>query len=101
MLVPDFMHEFELGVFKAFFVHLLRILAAHGGNALLGELDRRYVLQRPVYIHPNLYLFRPKIPIDPYFRPVYNSPIYCQHIGAQEARGVELPEHSNCTFFLQ
>ncbi|KAJ7117673.1 hypothetical protein C8R44DRAFT_578842, partial [Mycena epipterygia] len=45
MLVPDFMHEFELGVFKAFFVHLLRIVAAHGGNALLGELDKRYVFR--------------------------------------------------------
>ncbi|KAJ6608893.1 hypothetical protein B0H10DRAFT_1920701 [Mycena sp. CBHHK59/15] len=28
MLVPDFMHEFELGVFKAFFIYLLRIFIA-------------------------------------------------------------------------
>jgi hypothetical protein len=34
MLVPDFMHEFELGVFKAFFIHLLRILHAHGDGAI-------------------------------------------------------------------
>ncbi|KAJ7616888.1 hypothetical protein B0H17DRAFT_965405 [Mycena rosella] len=34
MLVPDFMHEFELGVFKSFFMHLLRILHAHGGDAI-------------------------------------------------------------------
>ncbi|KAJ7136252.1 hypothetical protein C8R46DRAFT_1234785 [Mycena filopes] len=43
MLVPDFMHEFELGVFKAFFIHLLRILVAHGGTAT-NELDRRFRL---------------------------------------------------------
>ncbi|KAJ6631674.1 hypothetical protein B0H10DRAFT_1902393 [Mycena sp. CBHHK59/15] len=34
MLVPDFMHEFELGVFKAFFIYLLRILYAHGESAI-------------------------------------------------------------------
>ncbi|KAJ6632056.1 hypothetical protein B0H10DRAFT_1671015, partial [Mycena sp. CBHHK59/15] len=43
MLVPDFMHEFELGIFKSLFVHLLRILAAQGGNAV-SELDRRFHL---------------------------------------------------------
>jgi len=42
MLVVDLMHEFELGVWKALFIHLLRILAAHD-KALLIELDRRYV----------------------------------------------------------
>ncbi|KAK7036876.1 hypothetical protein R3P38DRAFT_2415876, partial [Favolaschia claudopus] len=31
---PDFMHAFELGVFKAFFIHLLRILYAHGDAAI-------------------------------------------------------------------
>ncbi|KAJ7679628.1 hypothetical protein B0H17DRAFT_944104, partial [Mycena rosella] len=40
MLVPDFMHEFELGVFKSFFIHLLRILFAHGGGAI-SELNTR------------------------------------------------------------
>ncbi|KAJ7069202.1 hypothetical protein C8F01DRAFT_510286 [Mycena amicta] len=43
MLVPDFMHEFELGVFKAFFIHLLRILEAHN-PLLLVELDLRFRL---------------------------------------------------------
>ncbi|KAJ7244602.1 hypothetical protein B0H12DRAFT_1236060 [Mycena haematopus] len=41
MLVPDFMHEFELGVFKAFFIHLLRILYAHGGGAI-ATLNERF-----------------------------------------------------------
>ena len=44
MLVVDLLHEFELGVWKALFTHLIRILhaaASHGG--LVAELDRRYV----------------------------------------------------------
>jgi hypothetical protein len=42
MLVVDLMHEFELGVWKALFIHLLRILESVNPN-LLHELDRRYV----------------------------------------------------------
>jgi len=34
------MHDFELGVFKAFFTHLIRILCAEG-NASVQELNRR------------------------------------------------------------
>jgi hypothetical protein len=41
MLVVDFMHEFELGVWKAVFMHLIRILIAHGETAVQ-ELNRRY-----------------------------------------------------------
>ena len=41
MLVVDFMHEFELGVWKSLFTHLLRILVAHG-NGAVQNLDRRY-----------------------------------------------------------
>ena len=39
MLVVDFMHEVELGVWKALFTHLIRILDA---TASLHELDKRY-----------------------------------------------------------
>lgn len=42
MLVVDLLHEFELGVWKALFIHLLWILEAIN-PALLHELDRRYV----------------------------------------------------------
>ena len=42
MLVVDLMHEFELGVWKALFIHLLRILNAVD-KTLINELDRRYV----------------------------------------------------------
>ncbi|KAF8155662.1 hypothetical protein B0H34DRAFT_859991 [Crassisporium funariophilum] len=41
MLVVDFMHEWELGAWKATFVHLIRILVAHGETAVQ-ELNHRY-----------------------------------------------------------
>lgn len=41
MLVVDFMHEFELGVWKALFKHLLRILFAHGGSTI-STLNERF-----------------------------------------------------------
>ncbi|KAJ7101338.1 hypothetical protein B0H15DRAFT_936529 [Mycena belliarum] len=40
MLVVDFMHEFELGVWKAVFTHLIRILVAYGGDAVQALNDR-------------------------------------------------------------
>lgn len=43
MLVVDLLHEFELGVWKSLFTHLVRILYAAGpGDELVIELDRRY-----------------------------------------------------------
>ncbi|KAH8802375.1 hypothetical protein DL96DRAFT_1718712 [Flagelloscypha sp. PMI_526] len=43
MLVVDFMHEFELGVWKAVFTHLIHILYAQpNGELLIAELDRRF-----------------------------------------------------------
>jgi len=44
MLVVDLLHELELGVWKALFTHLIRILYAAAPNgSLVAELDRRYV----------------------------------------------------------
>jgi hypothetical protein len=40
MLVVDLLHEFELGVWKNLFIHLLRMLNATD-KALVHELDRR------------------------------------------------------------
>lgn len=40
MLVVDLLHEFELGVWKAIFSHLIRILVAYGNNTVQ-ELNRR------------------------------------------------------------
>lgn len=42
MLVVDMLHEFELGVWKAIFTHLMRIIHAAGGAAVQ-ELNWRYV----------------------------------------------------------
>lgn len=40
MLVIDLLHEFELGVWKAIFIHLLRMLESLK-ESKLHELDRR------------------------------------------------------------
>ncbi|KAJ6540207.1 hypothetical protein DFH09DRAFT_929737 [Mycena vulgaris] len=40
MLVVDLMHEFELGVWKAIFTHLIRILVANGGDSVQMLNDR-------------------------------------------------------------
>jgi hypothetical protein len=40
MFVVDLMHEFELGVWRALLIHLLRILEAVD-KTLVDELDRR------------------------------------------------------------
>jgi hypothetical protein len=45
MLVVDFMHECELGTWKALFTHLIRLLyALPGGDGLVACLDNRYVI---------------------------------------------------------
>ena len=43
MFVLDLLHEFELGVWKAVFIHLMRILYATGGDAIQ-MLNEQYVL---------------------------------------------------------
>lgn len=42
MLLPDFMHEVELGGWRALFIHLLRMLQTVDEERIV-ELDRRYV----------------------------------------------------------
>ena len=44
MLIVDLMHKFELGVWKAVFIHLIHILYAAGpSGSLVSELDKRYM----------------------------------------------------------
>jgi len=45
MLVVDFMHEFELGVWKMLFTHLIRMLYSvpQRGTELVAKLDERLV----------------------------------------------------------
>lgn len=45
MLVVDFMHEIELGTWKALFTHLIRLLyALPGGERLVATFDDRFVI---------------------------------------------------------
>jgi hypothetical protein len=41
MFTVDLLHEFELGVWKSIFTHLLRILYAHG-DGKIQELNKRF-----------------------------------------------------------
>ena len=41
LFVPDLMHEFELGVWKGIFIHLMRMLAAKGAD-IVEEFNSRY-----------------------------------------------------------
>ena len=55
MFVPDLMHEFDLGVWKATFTHLMRILYAFGDDRIQ-RLNQRYVqfIQTTSYLTYNL-----------------------------------------------
>jgi hypothetical protein len=45
MLAVDFMHECELGTWKALFTHLIRLLyALPGGDSLVTCLDNRFIV---------------------------------------------------------
>ncbi|KAJ3778513.1 hypothetical protein FB446DRAFT_768429 [Lentinula raphanica] len=55
MLAPDFMHEFELGVFKALFAHLIRVLHAKDPS-LVSDLDHRF-RQVPTFGFDTICLF--------------------------------------------
>jgi len=57
MLVPDFMHEFELGVWKATLTHLIRLLYEVGNDAVQ-EFNARYVLYLLVILNSQLTMVR-------------------------------------------
>ena len=52
MLVPDFMHEFELGIWKALFMHLVHILVSHGDSTIqefIDDIGRFPPLEGPLF----------------------------------------------------
>jgi len=53
MFVPDILHEFELGVWKAIFSHLMRILYASRDNCIT-VLNWRYVCYK-IYMSVSIY----------------------------------------------
>ncbi|KAG2737213.1 hypothetical protein P692DRAFT_201733569, partial [Suillus brevipes Sb2] len=58
MLVVDFLHECELGTWKALFTHLIRLLyALPMGNQLVATLDERYAESVPAYSNGVIRMF--------------------------------------------
>jgi hypothetical protein len=53
IIVPDFLHEYELGVWKAVFTHALRLLYSQPGNFLF-VIDKRWVCQHTTNHTPSL-----------------------------------------------
>lgn len=51
--VPDLMHEFELGVWKAIFSHLMRILHAYGNETISVLNSRSVLVGLYIMIHEN------------------------------------------------
>lgn len=56
LFVPDLLHEFELGVWKATFIHLLRVLIAAGGDRIQ-MLNERYSIDSMLWYCSCTYLF--------------------------------------------
>jgi len=80
MFLVDIMHEFELGVWRALFIHLLRILDSVSPT-LLNELDHRYVL--PIYSFGNKLTIM-KIQGNPCIWKLYDPAIFEQQFGTQK-----------------
>ncbi|EIW63733.1 uncharacterized protein TRAVEDRAFT_88192, partial [Trametes versicolor FP-101664 SS1] len=59
LLAPDLMHEFELGVWKGTFAHLIRLLHAQG-PAAVQEFDRRMRLM-PTFGRDTIRRFRKNV----------------------------------------
>ena len=50
MLVVDLMHKFELSIWKALFLHIVRILQAEN-PALIDEMDHQFVILCDSLVH--------------------------------------------------
>jgi hypothetical protein len=75
MLVVDLMHEFELGIWKAVFSHLIRMLYAISPNgSVVSEFDRRFVILNDLSWYTDK-LYSNKVSIDPFLRSLYNSEV--------------------------
>ncbi|KAF5314748.1 hypothetical protein D9611_007063 [Ephemerocybe angulata] len=57
MIVPDLLHELEIGVWKSLFIHLLRLLNSKPNSHPLNELDSRY-RQIPTFGRDTIRRFR-------------------------------------------
>ncbi|KAM6499872.1 hypothetical protein JOM56_005380 [Amanita muscaria] len=59
LFVPDLLHEVELGVWKALFTHLIRILHAHGNDSVQ-KLNSRYRAM-PTFGHSTIRKFKQNV----------------------------------------
>jgi hypothetical protein len=75
MLAVDFMHEWELGVWKAVLIHLIRLVTAHG-TSYVRDLDYRYVLHSMKTIIDTIYIYiYMQLQVDPSIRQRHNPSI--------------------------
>ena len=78
MLVVDLMHEFEIGVWKTLFTHVVRVLyaASKPSGVLVDTLNERYLISIPF---PKLQHILPEIGLGE-----------CQHLGWTQYDGSEI-----------
>ena len=63
MLVVDLLHEFELGVWKAIFIHLLRILETLK-QLQISEMDKQWTLNDCMFFQTHQALGIVKFPLS-------------------------------------
>jgi hypothetical protein len=88
MLAVDLMHEFELGVWKTIYAHLIRLLyAVTPGGRMVTEFDRRYVSS---LIYVTLLMVLHQVPAGPNIWPWYNPTFFHKRIRDEKNGGQEL-----------
>lgn len=102
MMVVDLMHEFELGVWKMLFTHLIRILhaASNRPGALVDILNTRYA--ELTTAEGNVLKLRAQILPGSRIWPVYNTALSQQCLGDEETCGLRFRGHftSRCLVLL-
>lgn len=91
LLTIDLLHEVELGVWKALFTHIIRILSVHSPESV-SELDRRYrpaltPTARPLIPRATLWI---QVPAHHFIWEGQDSPVFKQRIPDEEACGTSL-----------
>lgn len=75
MFVVDLLHEFELGVWKATFIHIIRLLfAAVPGGGAVADLNSR--LDKCIQILYKVLTTVSQVSPNIYVRHRYNSPLF-------------------------
>ena len=88
MFTVDLLHEFELGVWKAIFTHLLRILYAHG-NGMIQELNKRYDVMTPYFFFNWQHLQLPRCSSiwSRYHSKIFKQCLWVETTGCKRLRG--------------